>query len=215
MQHSRMLRARAAPRWVWSAYTYQWHCSGESPLSFGAHPWCDMPAAASYAKPAMRVMVLAVPGNGAQRSSLLRARAVPGWLWSARTLWKGAGPTRGLSPSARARGVTCQLRTPTSSQRHVSRSGAGAPALAVIREEAQHSSLLCSRRAEHSSAGYGRLMTRQREASLLRCAPVLRRARRGFQHQALSQRRVSRGGTGAPARRRSLSLGRRGSTQAC
>ena len=28
------------------------HCTGESPLSFGARPWCDAPAAASNAKPA-------------------------------------------------------------------------------------------------------------------------------------------------------------------
>ena len=46
---------------------------------------------------------------------------------------------RGLSPSARARGATCQLQPPTPSQRRLSR-GADAPALAVSGEEAQHSS---------------------------------------------------------------------------
>ena len=215
-QHSSLLRVRAVPRWLWSAHAYEGHCTGERPLSFGARPWCDVPAAASNAKPAPRgsrgagAPALAVSGEEAQHSSLLRARAVPRWLWSvraleralhrreasllrrapwcdvpaaasnakpaprvarrrragARCLWgggaalelaararraalvvvglcakKGTAPARGLSPSARARGATCQLRPPTPSQRRVAR-GAGAPALAVSGEEAQHSSLL-------------------------------------------------------------------------
>jgi len=55
---------------------------------------------------------------------LLRARAVPRWLWSAHASAKGTTPARGLSPSARVRGATCKLRPPTPSKRRVSR-GAG------------------------------------------------------------------------------------------
>ena len=62
----------------------------------------------------------------------------------------GPYPTKGrcagerLSPSAHDRCATCQLRPQTSSQRRVSR-GAGAWALAVSGDEAQHSSSLCVR----------------------------------------------------------------------
>ena len=44
----------------------------------------------------------------AQHESLLRARGVPHWLWSVHTPGKGTAPVRGLSPSARGRGATCQ-----------------------------------------------------------------------------------------------------------
>ena len=52
---------------------------------------------------------------------------MPRWLWSAHASAKGTTPARGLSPSARARRVTCQLRAPTPSKRRESR-GVGAPA---------------------------------------------------------------------------------------
>ena len=61
-------------------------CAGERPLSFGARPWCDVPAAASNFKPAPRgsrgagASVLAVSGEETQHSSLLCVRAVPRWL---------------------------------------------------------------------------------------------------------------------------------------
>ena len=73
--------------------------------------------------------------------------AVSRWLWSAHALKKGITPTRGLFPSARVRGATCQLRTLTPSQRRAS-CDAGAPALAVAGEEAQHSSLLLRARRD-------------------------------------------------------------------
>ena len=107
-------------------------------------PWCDVPAAAS--KPSQRRVSRA---RGALRSlSLGRrrstraccARAVPRWLWSLASYKGHCDGERPLSFGAR-RGATCQLRPPTPSQRRVSR-GAGAPALAVSGEEAQHSSLL-------------------------------------------------------------------------
>ena len=61
-------------------------CDGKRLLPFGARPWCDVPAAASNSKPAplgsrgAGASVLAVSGEEAQHSSLLRARAVPRWL---------------------------------------------------------------------------------------------------------------------------------------
>ena len=43
---------------------------------------------------------------------MLRAHAVPRWLWSAHALNTDNVPTRGPSPSTRARGATYQLRPP-------------------------------------------------------------------------------------------------------
>ena len=122
---------------------------------------------------------------------------------------KGTAPARGLSPLARGRGATCQLRPPTPSQRRVSRS-ARAPALAVSREEAQHSSLLRARAVPRwlwLAYAVERAL-RRREASLLRRAAVVRRASCGLQRQASAA-------CHARARLRSLSLGRRRSTRAC
>ena len=48
---SSLLCARAVPRCGRSCPT-EGHCAGERPLPFGARPWCDVPAAASNAKPA-------------------------------------------------------------------------------------------------------------------------------------------------------------------
>ena len=235
--------------------------AGERPLSFGARPWCDVPAAASNAKPAPRVIAsapaLAVSGEEAQHSSLLaRApwRAGCGRLMRlgegqlrrreasllrraavvrrascglqrqasaaclarrrracARCLWgggaalklaararraalvvvglcsrKGAAPARGLSPSARGRGATCQLRPPTPSQRRVSR--AAQARLRSLSLGRRRSTRACCVRAP-CRAGCGRLMhcrraLRRREASLLRRAPVVRRASCGLQRQA-------------------------------
>ena len=65
---------------------YKGRCDGERPLSFGARPWCDVPAAASNFKPAPRGLrgagaaALAVSGEETQHSSLLRVRVVPRWL---------------------------------------------------------------------------------------------------------------------------------------
>ena len=151
-------RARRAALVVVGLCPTEGHCAGERPLSFGARPWCDVPAAASNAKPAPRgsrgagAPALAVSGEEAQHSSLLRARAVPRWLWSV-VPRKSTAPARGLSPSARARGATCQLRPPTPSQRRVSR-GAGAPALAVSGR--RRSTRACCARAP-CRAGCGRL----------------------------------------------------------
>ena len=163
--------------------TKQGHGTDKRPLSFGARPWCDVPAAASQNQPSFvwhtqaRYCACCLSRGGVGReldarapcragcgrsmhwvrashlrgASLLRraavvrrpscvlpesavfcvarastvlrllslerrrstrafcARAVPRWLWSAHALGKGTAPTRGLSPSARGRGATCQL----------------------------------------------------------------------------------------------------------
>ena len=90
--------------------------------------------------------MLAVSGEGAQHSSMLRARAraVPRWLWSAQTPNNDTVPARGFSPSARAYGATCQLQPATSSQRRVSRAAQACCAryLGISEKGAQHSSLL-------------------------------------------------------------------------
>ena len=89
-------------------------------------------------------LALAVSWKKAHHASLPSARAMLCWLWLDYALRKGTAPARGLSPSARARGVTCQLRYLTPSQRRLSR-GACSLALTVSREEAHHTSLLCAR----------------------------------------------------------------------
>ena len=71
--------------------TMKGHCTGEKPLSFGARPWCGVPAAASTLRSRTlrgtrgRAIALAVSRQEAQHARLPRARAVPRWLWSAYT----------------------------------------------------------------------------------------------------------------------------------
>ena len=167
------------------------HCAGERPLSFGARPWCDVPAAASNAKPAPRVSrgagapALAVSGEEAQHSSLLRARAVPRWLWSAyackRTLRRREASLLRRAPVVRR--ASCGLQRQASAACLARRRRA---ALAVSGEEAQHSSLLRARAVPRwlwSVYALQRTL-RRREASLLRRAPVVRRASCGLQRQA-------------------------------
>ena len=85
-QHSACC-ARAVLRWsVICLLPTKGRCDSERPLSFGAQPWCDVPAAASNFKPAPRGLrgagaaALAVSGEETQHSSLLRVRVVPRWL---------------------------------------------------------------------------------------------------------------------------------------
>ena len=74
--------------------------TGERALFSDATPWCNVPAAASNFKPALRVScgtgvpALAVSGEEARHSSLLRVRVVPRWLWSTLTLPKDAATAR-------------------------------------------------------------------------------------------------------------------------
>ena len=101
--------------------TRQGHCTRERSFSVGARPWFDVPPAASDNQPAFacsrgmreRATAPAVSREEPMHASLLRARVVPRSLWSVHALDKAIGPARGLSPSARGRGATCQLRPPT------------------------------------------------------------------------------------------------------
>ena len=190
--------------------------TGETALSFGARPWCDVPAATSNFKPAPRVSrgtgasALAVSGMEAQHSSLLRVRAVPRSMWSVFTLSNGAATARCFSLRRKTvvRCASCGLQpkpAPRGSR------GAGAAALAVSGEETQHSSLL-------RSACRAALVVVGPYPAKRRCAgerPPSFGARRGatcqLQPPASCQRRVTRA---TLARRRSLSLGRRHSTRA-
>ena len=85
-QHSALLRTRRATLVLICLLPTKGRCDSERPLSFGAQPWCDVPAAASNFKPAPRGLrgagaaALAVSGEETQHSSLLRVRVVPQWL---------------------------------------------------------------------------------------------------------------------------------------
>ena len=123
--------------------------AGERHLSFGVRPWCDVPAAASSAKPApratqrRRTCALSVWGGGAARELATCARRAALVVLGRHCVEERCAGERPLSFGC-GRGATCQLRPPTPSQRRVSLS-AGAPALSVSGEEAQHASLLRAR----------------------------------------------------------------------
>jgi hypothetical protein len=108
-------RARRAALAVIGSCLVERCCTGETALSFGARPWCDVTAETSNFKPAPRVSrgtgasALAVSGMEAQHSSLLRVRAVPRSMWSVFTLSKGAATARCFSLPAKKRGAMCQL----------------------------------------------------------------------------------------------------------
>ena len=203
------VRARRAALVVVGSCLIERHCTGERPLSFGARPWCDVPAAASNAKPAPRVS----RGAGALRSLSLGGGAALELAARARgaalvvvglALSNGAATARGLSPSARDRGATCQLRPPTASQRRVAHAAqARRRSLSLGR---RRSTRACFARAP-CRAGCGRLVSHRKA-----CAPArgLSPSARGrgatcqLRPPTPSQHRVCRA---AKARRRSLSLG--------
>ena len=156
---------------------------------------------------------LAVTRDEAQHSSLLNVRAVPRWLLSlsSHAVRKRTVPFRGLFPSACARGATYQLRPPTPSQRRVSL--AAQVRLRSLSLE-RGAALELAARARHAAlVVVGSRPTERtphrREASLLRRAPVVRRAS-SLPRNAKPAPRV----TAAQAHRRSLSLGMRRSTRA-
>ena len=78
-------RARRAALVVVGPCTMKGHCTSERPHSFGARPWCDVPAAGSNNQLAFawqtrgRATAVAVSPEDAQYASLPRARAVPRW----------------------------------------------------------------------------------------------------------------------------------------
>ena len=153
---------------------------------------------------------LTVSRDEVHHSSLLRARAVLRWLWSAHASRKSTALARGLFPSARARGATCKLLSPTPSQRRVCRAAqARLRSLSLGRRCRTHAS--CARAP--CRAGCGRPTTqprlpRRQEASLLGRTLVVLRASCELQRQANTACHT------AQARLRTLCLGRRRSTQA-
>ena len=102
--------------------------------------------------------------------------------WSVYALYKATAPARVLSLSVHGRAPTCQHRVPTSNRLARVRTRDRATARSLSGEEAQHASL---RRALPRRAGWSRSVHRtrplhQREASLLRCTAVRRRASYGL-----------------------------------
>ena len=98
-----------------------------------------------------RATTLAVSREEAQHASLLRARAMPRWLWSLYALSKATAPARSLSPSTRGRGATCQLLPPRDRISRLSRGTCErATALAVSGEKTQHAGLLRARAVPRS-----------------------------------------------------------------
>ena len=80
-QHSSLLRARRAALVVVGLGSIEGRRVGGKPLSFGARPWCDVPAAASNAKPAAacerkrtRACARCLSGGGAALELAARAR---------------------------------------------------------------------------------------------------------------------------------------------
>ena len=197
------------------------HCQVLRPLSFSARPWCDVLAAASIANQ-HRVSRAAQARRrsvslGRRRNTQVCCVRAPCRAGCGRpTAYERALPSLEASLLRCApvvRRASCRLeRQPIP---RVLR-GAGAPALGVSGQEAQHQ--VCCMRAPCRAGGgrptaYERALPRL-EASLLRRAPVLRLAIRRLQRQPAPN--VSRGaGAPAQARRRSLSLGKRRNTQAC
>ena len=96
---------------------YKRHCLGERLLSVGTRPWRDVPAEASNANQrrvsraaqARRRPCLWEGGAALRLAARARSAAlVVVGPWRAKRI----PSTRGLSPSERARGATCQLRPP-------------------------------------------------------------------------------------------------------
>ena len=158
------------------------HCSVQRPLSFGVRSYCDVPAAASSAKLAphfsrgVGAPALAVAGTRRSTRACCE-RAMPRRLRSAYELPNGTAPARGLSPSVHIRSATRQtwLSTPSAKPAPRVTRRAGAPELAVTREEGQQSSQLCARAMPLLSwpACFLRKPLRQRKAALFRHALVV------------------------------------------
>ena len=151
-QHSSLLLARAVLLWLSRFMPFRRALRRRRPCSFVAHPWCDVPAAASNATPApcgavqARRRSLSLGRRRSTRACSARAPYRAGCGWSMRhgkTLrWREAFFLRSALVVRRA-----SYAPPTPSKRSVPRS-ACAPALAVSGEEAELTSLLLrSRRA--------------------------------------------------------------------
>ena len=112
----------------------------------------------------------AVSREEAQHVQWLRTRDVPRGLWLLHT------PARGLSSSVRDRGTTCQLRSPLcAASFRMARAGAPLHSLSVRRSTRAFRERAPRRAGCGRSINYKRPL-HQREASLLRCETMVRRA---------------------------------------
>jgi hypothetical protein len=124
-QHSSLLRVRVMSRWLWSVRTLPKDAATArlfSPSAHGRGVAYQLQPPASCQRRVARAAL-------ARRHSLCLgwrrstrpccARAVLRWSQTPHSPLKDAAPARGLSPSVRSRGTTCQLRPPAPSQRRV------------------------------------------------------------------------------------------------
>ena len=184
--------------------------AGNRHLSFGVRPWCNVPAAVFNTKPAPRVTqrrricALCVRGGGAARKLSTRARRGALFVLGRRFVeGRRAGERHlpfGVRPWYDVPAAACNAKPAQCATRRT-----------VSREEAQHLSSSLARAVSRrfwSSQLRGKTLRRQ-EASLLRHAPVVRRANCGLQHYANTACQS------AHAHLHFLSLGRRRSSRGC
>ena len=138
---------RAVLGWLWSAHAQQTPIAPARSHSLSARGRGATrqlrPQIISRRSRGMRERATAhaVSREAALRASLLRARAVPRWLWSVHALWKATAPTGSHFFSARGTDATCQMQ-PSKMSRLSRGMRERANALTISQEEAQHASLL-------------------------------------------------------------------------
>ena len=121
------------------------HCVGERPLSFGACPWCDVPAGRSNVKTApnvtgrRRACARCILGGGAAFELSARARRA---ALAVVCLCLKEGHCPGERPVFFGARPWCDVQAAVCNAKPASRvlRGAGAPTLAVSGEETKHSS---------------------------------------------------------------------------
>ena len=135
---------------------------GERPRSYGARPWCDVPAVVFNTKPAphvtqrRRTCALCFLGGGAARELAIRARRGALVMLGRCFVEERHAGERHLSFGV---WPWCDVLAAASNAKpapRVSR-GAGAPALSVSREEARYTSFLRARAVLHCVWSYAAL----------------------------------------------------------
>ena len=175
---------RAFARWNGTA-----PAGGLSPSMQDRGATCDLWPPAAHSRPSCdrsaSATALAVSRKVAKHSSLPRGQAVSRWLRLVFALRKGTAPAEGLSLLVQVPGVTCEL-WPSTRNRLSHGTLASATALAVSREVAKDANLPRARpgRAGCDRSSYDGMALHRREASLLRCKTMVRRASCGLQRAA-------------------------------
>ena len=90
------------------------HRTGGSPRSFGATPWCNVPAC-FYVEKRERHCAGCLSGEGTERELNARTRRAA-LVESVHVLCTGTTPAGASSPSVQDLGKTCQLRAPMQSR---------------------------------------------------------------------------------------------------